>query len=156
LDQHHITLVACAASKRDVPSAARDLHLSQLFIASKRFAVATSDSWYILSALHEVLEPDRVIDKYEKTLNGMPISQRREWAARVNARLLAILPDGSRVTILAGKNYREFVEPFLREHGFDVHVPLASLRIGEQVQWLQRANLARSSSEPQRGNDVIG
>jgi hypothetical protein len=90
--------------------------------------------------LHGVVEPAEVIAPYERTLNDMPVWERREWAAAVNRRLLAVLSPGASVTILAGKKYREFVEPFLREHGFEVHAPLAHMGIGKQIQWLQAAS----------------
>lgn len=156
VNQPHIVLVACAATKREAPIAARDLYLSTLFSESRRFAEANGDSWYILSALHCVLDPARVTERYDLTLNTMAIAQRREWAAQVNETLLDLLPAGCRVTILAGMRYREFVEPFLRQRGFHVEVPLASLRIGEQVQWLQHANATRKSAYSHQSQDVFG
>jgi hypothetical protein len=142
----HVVVVACAASKRSLPSAARDLYVSTLFTEARRYAESHGDSWFILSALHGVIEPERIVSPYEKTLNDMTVSQRREWSADVAARFLEILEQGSRVTILAGKKYREFVEPFLQEHGYEVQVPLAHLGIGQQIQWLQRANSASISN----------
>jgi hypothetical protein len=144
----HVIIVACAASKRSLPSPARDLYVSTLFREARRYAESHGDSWFILSALHGVMEPERIVSPYERTLNDMTVSQRREWSAGVGTRLLAILEPGSRVTILAGKKYREFVEPFLREHGYDVQVPLVHLGIGRQIQWLQRATSATTNLKP--------
>ena len=140
MEPSHIVLVACAASKRREQSAARDLYVSTLFKEARRYAESVSDRWYILSALHMVLDPGRIIDPYEQTLNEMPIALRRQWADKVNDQLLAILPAGAKLTILAGKTYREFTEPMLRRSGFDVHIPLAHLGIGRQIQWLQQVN----------------
>jgi hypothetical protein len=138
----HVILVACAASKQSFPSPARDLYVSTLFVEARRYAESHGDSWFILSALYGVLAPERIVVPYERTLNDMTISQRRDWAAEVGTHLLDVLERGSKVTFLAGKKYREFLEPFLREHGYDVHVPLAHLGIGQQIQWLQRATSA--------------
>ena len=137
-EEKHIILVACAAGKRDVPQSACDLYESQLFAASRAYAEARSARWYILSALHGVIEPDQVIAPYERTLNEMPIAERREGARSVNEKLSLLLPPGSLVEVLAGKKYRESIVPFLRATGFTVHEPLARLRVGEQVQWLKR------------------
>jgi len=80
MEPSHIVLVACAASKRREQSAARDLYVSTLFKEARRYAESVSDRWYILSALHMVLDPGRIIDPYEQTLNEMPIALRRQWA----------------------------------------------------------------------------
>ncbi len=150
MDRSHTVLVACAASKHSGAHEARDLYDSTLFREARNYAEREADRWYILSALHGLLDPLRVVEPYERTLNRMAIAVRRNWAARVNDRLLQVLGPNERVTILAGQRYREFVEPFLRQHGFDVHVPLAGLRIGEQVQWLQRTNAYSRRSKDAR------
>jgi hypothetical protein len=142
-----VVLVACAAGKVAAPTVARDLYVSTLFRAARRFAETHGDRWYILSALHGVLEPAQIIAPYECTLNSMRVAERRAWASAINARLLSLLPKGRGVTILAGRNYSEFIVPVLREHGYAVDLPLAHLPIGKQVQWLQRAN-ARDTPNP--------
>jgi len=149
MPRQHTVLVSCAATKRVSPSAARDLYVSALFAKARRYAERTGDSWYILSALHGLLDPSAVIEPYNCCLNDFRISQRREWAARVNQRLLGLLDPGQEVIILAGKPYREFLVPFLERQGFGVTVPLFGMRIGEQLQWLQAANA--SGDQPQRG-----
>ena len=40
------------------------------------------------------------------------------------------------VTFLAGRRYREFLEPSLRSRGLVVSIPIEGLRIGEQLRWL--------------------
>jgi hypothetical protein len=137
-----VVLIACATSKQNAPSAARDLYISTLFREARRFAEFNADLWFILSALHGIVEPEEVIAPYERTLNEMPVAERRDWATGVNRRLPTLLPSNACVTILAGKKYREFIEPFLRERRFEVRTPLAHLGIGRQVQWLQRANIS--------------
>lgn len=38
--------------------------------------------WFILSAEYGLLEPDAEVEPYERTLNTMSVSDRREWARR--------------------------------------------------------------------------
>ena len=45
---------------------------------------------------------------------------------------------GDRIVILAGSIYRQPLARRLREWGCSVDVPMAGLRIGEQLQWLDR------------------
>ena len=40
------------------------------------------------------------------------------------------------VVFLAGKPYREFLEPSLRQRGLQVRVPMRGLRLGQQLAWL--------------------
>lgn len=132
-----IALVACAKRKRGAAAPAGDLYISHLFQGLRRYAEAYADRWYILSAEHGVLDPVKVIHPYERTLNGMPRQERAAWAARVNGQLVRLIPAGVEIILLAGKRYREEVEPFLRESGFSVSVPFAGMRIGEQLRQLR-------------------
>jgi len=131
-----IALVSCVKKKRGEASPARDLYVSQLFQGLRRYAEANADRWYILSASHGLLRPDQVIAPYEQTLNVMPRAERLRWAERVQKQLDTELPKGADVIMLAGMRYRQDLEPYLRQRGFSVSVPLAGLPIGKQLQKL--------------------
>ncbi len=134
-----VALVSCVKKKRDSAAPACDLYLSQLFRGLRRYAETHADAWYILSAEHGVLPPDQVVEPYERTLNTMPKCERLAWAERVGQQLLELLPSDAEVILLAGLRYREEIEPFLRERGFSVSVPLEGLKIGQQLQRLKEA-----------------
>ncbi len=144
----HIGLVACVGKKRPHAAPAQELYDSALFDKSRQFVSRRCDRWFILSAKHGLLEPTAVVEPYEETLNGKTSEERRAWARRVWTALRRRLRPGDRVTILAGKNYREFLCPFLAEYGCRVEVPLRGLRIGQQLQWFSR------QSSPRRWQDV--
>ena len=108
------------------------------------YAAANSDAWYILSAEYGLLDPHRVVEPYERTLNKMSRRDRLEWAKRVEAQLLAVLPPAAEIMILAGLRYREAIVPFLEQHGHPVTVPLEGLPLGRQLQRLRQL-LAESS-----------
>lgn len=57
----HIVLVGCAAKKLDYRAPARELHTFQLFRSARMWAEREGDAWYILSALHGLVPPDRVL-----------------------------------------------------------------------------------------------
>ena len=42
------------------------------------------------------------------------------------------------VVILAGKSYRQYLEPIIRAWGCRIDVPMRGLGIGRQLQWLSR------------------
>ena len=133
-----ICLVACASAKLPHAAAARDLYDSALFKKSRAYAERGFDGWYVLSAKHGLVAPDVVLDPYNLTLNSLGIAARRGWAGRVMGDLRSRLKAGDRVTFLAGKRYREFLEEPLRAMGVDVRVPLEGLRIGEQLARLDK------------------
>jgi uncharacterized protein DUF6884 len=135
-----VALVSCVKQKQNCTSPARDLYISQLFQGLRRYAEANADVWYILSAEHGVLRPETVVAPYERTLNKMPKRERLIWADRVQKQLLEVLPPDAEVILLAGLPYRERIEPFLRERGFLVQVPLEGLTIGKQLQRLKQVS----------------
>jgi hypothetical protein len=132
-----VCLVACASRKLNNKAKARDLYDSALFNLCRAYAERMADRWYVLSAKHHLLDPDRVIAPYSVTLKGMSAAQRRRWAERVMAQLSRTVPSGSRIVMLAGERYREYIVPVLESRGCMVDVPLAGLRIGQQLHYLK-------------------
>lgn len=131
-----IVLVSCVKSKRRVASPAKDLYVSALFRKMRAFAEAHGDAWYILSAQHGLLDSEQVVAPYERTLNRMRKFERTEWSRVVRAQLREALPLRAEVVILAGTRHRESIEPFLRECGHPVQVPMRGLDFGNQLRWL--------------------
>jgi len=119
--------------KLTVPAEARDLYISSLFRAMRRYAETHADTWYILSAKFGLLSPHQIVSPYELTLVDMTADERKRWATDVSGELLTLLPPGAGVMFLAGERYREHLEPFLTRHGFVVHVPMRGLPIGRQL-----------------------
>lgn len=133
-----LVLVSCVSMKRAQASMARDLYCSPWFVKARAFAELGGSPWFILSALHGLLDPDAVIEPYEQTLPRMRVGERRAWAKRVLSQVQAHLVGKDRVVMLAGEGYREFLQPLLEQEGLMVDVPMAGLKIGEQLSWLTR------------------
>jgi len=77
-----VILVACCGPKLPDPSPAADLFISDLFKKARTYA-ERSGRWFILSALHGLLDPLTVIAPYDVTLKRMPAAKRREWGRNV-------------------------------------------------------------------------
>lgn len=133
-----VYLVSCASQKRANSCAARELYVSDLFDKARRYAEASGCRWFILSAEYGLVSPDQVIAPYERTLNTIGVKDRRVWAERVFGQLDAAVPELTHVVFLAGERYREFLSEHLTSRGVTVSVPMERLRIGEQLQWLDR------------------
>jgi len=133
-----VFLVSCVSKKKPAQLPAKDLYDSPWFKKARAYVESTGSPWFILSAEYGLLEPDRIVAPYEKTLNQMSVGDRRRWSEDVLADLRRILALDDRVVFLAGMKYREFLEPVVVTLCRDVAVPMEGLRIGEQLQWLDR------------------
>lgn len=133
-----VTLVSCVSRKLPVAAQARELYVSDWFKKARAYAEKTGDGWFILSAFYGLLAPDRVIEPYERTLNGQREKERRAWAARVAADLRRSVPPGSRLIILAGELYRRELIPLLNQD-YRIEVPMRGLGIGQQLSFLKKA-----------------
>ena len=129
-------LVSCVKTKLPTPSPAKDLYASAWFRKARACVESTECPWAILSAEYGLLHPDEVIRPYQKTLNAMPVAERRAWAHEVLESMDPFLVDIDTVVFFAGLRYRELLEPGLREGGVAISVPMSGLRQGEQQAWL--------------------
>jgi len=129
-------LVSCVSQKRPYAAPAQELYISPLFRKARAYVLKSGSPWFILSAEHGLVNPDTILAPYEKTLNTMNANDRREWSRKVRTQMETVLPEADKVVLLAGKKYREHLEPWLRSRYGIVRVPMEGLRIGKQLQWL--------------------
>jgi hypothetical protein len=136
MSERRVGLVGCVKGKRLRAAPARDLYTSALFLGRRAFVERTCERWYILSALHGLVEPERILEPYDATLKEASVAQRRAWSARVVQELKRQLGDLAGLTfeVHAGAEYREFgLIQGLEREGASVEVPAAGLRMGEQL-----------------------
>lgn len=130
---HRVGLVSCSKLKRTSPCSARELYsASSTFRMSAQIIERTCDSWYVLSALHGVLEPQTVISPYDEPL-GLPVRSAL-WATLVRGRLLELHdPKTTQYLVLAGRRYAAVTDGFPH-----VEEPLRGLGTGLRRRWLAR------------------
>ncbi|MCY3703921.1 MAG: hypothetical protein OXH08_00225 [Gammaproteobacteria bacterium] len=150
-----VYLVSCVKEKRATRALAKDLYISAWFRKARAYVEGTDRPWRILSARYGLLDPGRPVRPYDRMLEGLPRAERRAWADRVLAAFHAEFPDVSTVELLAGERYREFLQPALEARSVVVQVPMAGLRIGEQMAWLDRRVRRRDADELASG-DLLG
>lgn len=134
-----LTLVSCVGMKATASMPARDLYVSPWFVLARRFAEKRGGAWLILSAEYGLVEPERIVAPYNRTLNSMPAAERRLWAQHVADDLQAREGWWESIVVLAGLRYREFLLEHLERMSNRVEVPMLGLRIGQQLQWLKRS-----------------
>ena len=134
-----IYLISCVSKKRSTPVRARDLYTSDWFLKARDYVESTGSPWFILSAEHGLVLPERTLAPYERTLNAMRKPERQTWATRVKAQTETSLPAADRIVVLAGIRYREFLLDYLRQRAETVEVPMEGLGIGRQLHYLTEA-----------------
>lgn len=115
---------------------------SQLFTASRRYAEATCDAWFVLSAKHGLLRPDDIIEPYDARLTTSPrvVDGRTipsAWAGDVSRALLAEVGVtglwATTFVVLAGAAYAEHIATL----SLRCEYPLVGLGIGRRKSWLK-------------------
>jgi hypothetical protein len=111
-----IVLLGCVKQKLDRRAAAKELYTSQLWRGRRRYAERSGCPWFVVSALHGLVEPDQRLDPYNVALSNLPASERRRWGERVTEELERRLGSlaGTAVEIHAGGSYRAALNAPLR------------------------------------------
>lgn len=133
-----IGLVGCVKAKAPVRSAAQDLYISTLFRGRRAYVERSCSQWWVLSALHGLVDPDQELEPYDVTLKDATAAQRRAWSQAVLKDLVsrAGVRAGDVVEIHAGVEYRGFgLVDGLERMGVVVEVPAAGMRQGQQLQF---------------------
>lgn len=131
-----VHLVACVGQKRPTPARAADLYQSDWFTKARAYVEAQGGRWFILSALHGLVRPARIIDPYNVTLGDMSAAERRAWGERVAAQLAEAIGPRTPVVFLAGRFYRD---PLAAWAGARATTPMQGMGIGQQKAWLLQA-----------------
>lgn len=130
-----VILVACCGRKLTDQAAAADIYISALFKKSRIYAEQRGQ-WFILSALHGLLDPSEVIAPYNVCLKKMPAQKRREWGQKVREQMETAGLKGLALVVLAGAGY---VKP-LSDAGLTMFQPMKGFSIGKRLQWLDGEN----------------
>ena len=92
-----VHLVACVGQKLPQPARADNLYQSDWFRKARAYVTAQGGRWFILSALHGLVPPSRLIEPYNVTLGDMTAAERRAWGERVSAQLVEQIGHHNRV-----------------------------------------------------------
>lgn len=109
-----------------------------------RWAEQRGYEWFVLSAKHGVVAPDDVLEPYKATLstNGAALAgedagvslteeERKVLFAKCGEQLRSRWP-GRRFVALVGSEYLPAFD------GLEVETPLAGMKLGRRVSWLNR------------------
>jgi hypothetical protein len=138
MDKPRLVLVGCVKSKVGHRAAAKDLYASPLWSRRRGYAESTGLPWAILSAEHGMVDPETMLEPYDRYLGKESAAFRRRWSKDAAAQVLARL-DGLgllAVEIHAGSAYVDNgLAARLKAAGVDVMLPLKGLSFGQQLSW---------------------
>ena len=131
-----IGLISCASKKKSEKSKAKDLYISTLFKYNLKYMKTLNpDKTFILSAKYGLLELEKEIEPYNKTLNKMSSKEIKLWSDLVISQLKKESNlNTDEFIFLAGEKYRKFLIPNMK----NFIVPLKGLSIGKQLKELKR------------------
>jgi len=138
-----IVLVGCSKRKSASACPAKELYQGNLFKAARAYAEKFGEDWRILSAYHEMLNPDQLISPYDTSLHDLSKTDLDLWgyACAYQIRRHAFSQGYKKVVILAGSLYRNAIMPYLREcevtQEITIETPLMHMGIGQQIAWLK-------------------
>ena len=132
-----VAFVSCVKTKSTTPELAEHLYISPWFRMAREYARRNADRWFILSAEHGLVEPRKLIEPYDTTLNRMMIADRKRWASHVMWQMDDLDVRGDTAVVLAGQRYREFLLTPLFVRFENVNVPMKGLQMGEQLSWMK-------------------
>jgi hypothetical protein len=138
VSEPRLVLVGCVKSKVSHRAAAKDLYASPLWSRRRGYAESTGMPWAILSAEHGMVDPESILEPYDRYLGKESASYRRRWSEDVSRQVLARLRElGLRaVEIHAGAAYVDNgLAARLNAQGVDVVLPLKGLSFGQQLGW---------------------
>jgi hypothetical protein len=149
-----IGLIGDVRAKHGVAAPAKELFVSPLFQARRKYAERVCDRWFVLSAAHGLLHPDQVVKPYDRSLANEPRAVKEQWSRKVLWQLdqaWTIWRD-TVVEIHGPDEYRSFgVVDGLEERGAVVDIPAEHLTGGEQLAFYASAeviDLTEAAADP--------
>jgi hypothetical protein len=141
-----IGLVSCSQQKLSHAAPARELYCSPLFKLSLKYAESRCEKTYAISARHELVELDQVLEPYNTPLTKMTKQMRNAWGARVASKIFQAHPD-QQFLLLAGVDYMLAIRYGTRhENQKQIEDPLKGMMIGQRLSCL-KSRLAIGSHE---------
>jgi hypothetical protein len=104
------------------------------------------DQWFILSGMHGLLDPDQVIEPYEKNLKDASAEEKHEWACRIVESLAGRISLSDTLFVLLSNSYAEPLVGPLVDAGGRVTIPVKGMKSDRRLDWLQSQSTLGSSA----------
>jgi hypothetical protein len=152
-----VYLISCTRTKRSVPGPARDLYRSRWFQKAVAVAERQARAWYIVSAEHGLVEPERILAPYDQNLTDLSEPDIRHWATRIAETLAQRTQSGDEVVILGENSYSAPLRSPLEAAGLRVKEPFRYRNKEERASWLdEMLQFGRRSADLDQAYDLLG
>ena len=131
-----VILVQCGKKKLKQKAKAKDLYIGDLFKKSYRYAqLLKPDNILILSAKYDLLNPEKIIEPYDETLNNKSSDEIKKWSTKVITALKEKIDlEKDEIIILAGNNYYKYLLPYISNY----KLPLGTFSLGPRKSFLKK------------------
>lgn len=135
-----LIVIGCGREKLSIAAPASNLYISDRFRSSLNLARDLAAPFVILSAKHNVVEPDSVLEPYDLDLSTLSDSDQRSWAANAIDKL-AQCAEGRTISLLAiGAYARPLLEANrARTQALEIIAPWLELETPDRLVWLKEA-----------------
>jgi hypothetical protein len=154
--ENRCAIVGCGKDKLDLSGDTGPVYISRLYTSNyfelkREYAKECCDRYYILSAKHGLVAPDKAVtDPYDLTIDDLDGDALEEWADDVRE-VLRWFDGDATLVMLAGQRYLDPIRETLESRSFppDVEYPFAETSgIGEQMGWLRDEIDAATAETP--------
>ena len=105
-----ISLIACSKSKQDHKCKAGEMYTGNLYTKSKELVEKSGEKWWILSAKHHLLDPDKEIEPYNEYLGDYSAEELHEWSDEVIKEMKeAGIKEDEKIHVYAGEDYYKYL-----------------------------------------------
>lgn len=129
-----IIFISCTKTKQNYSCRAKEMYSpSDLFKGAYKYDLSLKpDAIYILSAKYGLLNPNDVINPYEKTLVSAKQDEVKRWSVMVAKQIQQHHIDREQKAVfLCGKPYRKYIQNLFPNHV----APCAHMGIGQQIKF---------------------
>lgn len=133
-----IVLIACSREKRAERAPAKDLYLSERFRLCRTAAEAYADKWFIVSAKHGLVDPERILSPYDTTLPNMTSCEVEVWNKKVKNQLARWVPKQSNIVCLGDSEYFTPLANLDLNARARVHLPFRRIDQSNHLTWLRK------------------
>jgi hypothetical protein len=155
-------IISCGKNKLNRDAQARDMYTGPFFSKMKEYAETCTEGYWILSSKYGLIEPDRVIEPYNKTPSDITETELKEIREEALNKLQSSDVDWKKseveLVVLGGEDYRDILLPVVDKLSTNIRYPLQRddfEGLGDQMSWLKN-KIKNTQMEGQRtlGEDL--
>lgn len=133
----NVFLITCTKAKADKPLPAKDLYISNTFILSRKIAEKYGDIWFIISAKHGLLNPEKIISPYDLDIQTLSKTNQNQWADKIAYSLSCLVNNDDHIIFLGDNGYYDILNDKCRGKGVNLINPLSNKSDNEKNVWMK-------------------